>query len=221
MLDIVAAVLAAVPILPPPEADRQMIADAQAIIRTSGDRVWEGLSQAPLPILLIGAERETLFCGSPAADFSPAGFDPVTNCTMQTRPRELPVDLSAATYLGDRQVIMMAEPAALEVSRAEWIVIVLHEGFHQYQNTLPGYVAAVDRVREIFGKANSQWMLDYSFPYADAEVAKSFAKMTASALRFLEATNPSQQNAAISDYVDARKDARSAAGSKSWTYFEF
>ena len=222
MLAIVAAALATVPILPlPAEADRQMIADAQAIVRMSGDRVWEGLSQTPLPILLIGAERETLFCGSPSVGFFPAAFDPVTNCSMQTRPRELPVDLSSATYLDDRQVIMMGEPAALETSRAEWIVIVLHEAFHQYQNELPGYVAAVDRVREFFGEADGQWMLEYPFPYADAEVGKTFAKMMANALRFLEATNSSDQNAAISDYVDARRDAQRAAGSKNWTYFEF
>ena len=222
MLAIIAAGLAGVasPLLPK-EADRQMIADVQAIVRSNGDRLWEGLSQAPLPILLIGPERETLFCASAVAGFSPAGFDPVTNCSMQTRSRELPVDLSASTHLDDLQVIMMGEPAALEASRAEWMIIVLHEAFHQYQHSVPGYVAAVDRVRRIFGEANGQWMLDYPFPYADAEIGKSFAKMTASALRFLEAANSSDRNVAISDYVDARKDAQSAAGSKNWTYFEF
>lgn len=222
MLAIVAAAAAsATNLLLPTEADRQMIAEAQAIVRTSGDRVWEGFSQAPLPILLIGPDQETLFCGAPAADFFPAGFDTVTNCALQTRPRELPVDLSAATYIGDQHVIMMGVPDALDVNRAEWIVTVLHEAFHQYQSTLPGYVAAVDRVRKMFGEASSQWMLDYPFPYADAEIANAFKGMTDSALRYLEATSSSERYAAISDYVDARRSAQRATGSRHWAYFEF
>ncbi|WP_239807233.1 hypothetical protein [Croceicoccus hydrothermalis] len=222
MLVIVAAAIASVtnPLLPPDD-DRQMIAEAQAIVRTNGDRVWEGFSQAPLPILLIGPDQETLFCGAPAPDFSPAGFDSVTNCAMQTRPRELPVDLSAATYIGDQQVIMVGVPDALGMSRDEWIVTILHEAFHQYQSTLPGYIAAVDRVREMFGGDSSQWMLDYPFPYADSEVENAFKEMTGSALRYLEATSSFERHLATSDYIDARKDAKRAASLKDWAYFEF
>lgn len=205
----------------PAEAGRRMIADAQAIVRNEGDRLWAGLSQAPLPTLLIAPEGETLFCGLPAIGFSSIGFDPVTKCMMQVRARQLPIDLAAATDLGNLSVIHMGLPDALEATQADWIVTFLHEAFHQYQNVLPGYGAALDRVRARLGKAGEQWVLDYPFPYADPGVKAAFAAMTHSAGQFLSADSDAQAKAAIRSYVDARNRARDAMSPDDWLYYEF
>jgi hypothetical protein len=205
----------------PSELDRRMIADAQAIVRTDGDLIWTGLSQAPLPTLLIGPEHETLFCGLHTPGFSPIGFDPITRCRMQFRARELPVDLAAATDLGNVSVIHMGLPDALEATQADWIVTFLHETFHQYQSTLPGYFSAVDVVRARLGKTGEQWILEYPFPYADPKVKAAFADITLSAGQFLSAENDAQANAAIRSYVDARNRARDAMNPDDWLYYEF
>jgi hypothetical protein len=205
----------------PSEPDRRIIAEAQAIVRRDGDLIWAGLSQAQLPVLLIGAEQETLFCGVSTEGFSAAGFDPITRCSMQVRAREEPVDLAAAADLGGVSVIMMGLPAALEATQEEWIVTFLHEAFHQYQSTLPGYVSAVDVVRTQLGQTGGQWMLDYAFPYSDPKVKEAFAAMTSSAARFLDAENDTDASAAIRDYVHARHVARDAAGASTWLYYEF
>lgn len=215
-----AVALAASPQLPS-ELDRRMIADAQAIVRNEGDILWAGLSQAPLPTLLIGPERETLFCGLPSLGFSAIGFDPITRCTMQVRARELPVDLAAATDLGNVSVIHMGLPDALEATQADWIVTFLHETFHQYQSTLPGYFSAVDVVRARLGKTGEQWVLEYPFPYADPKVKAAFAAMTQSSGQFLSAENDAQANAAIRSYVEARNRARVAMSPDDWLYYEF
>lgn len=198
-----------------------MIADAQAIVRHEGDLLWAGLSQAPLPTLLIGPEHETLFCGLPTPGFSALGFDPITRCTMQVRTRELPVDLSAATDLGNVPVIHMGLPDALEATQADWIVTFLHEAFHQYQSTLPGYLSAVDVVRARLSKAGDQWVLEYPFPYADPKVKAEFAAMTLSAGQFVSAENDTQAKAAIRSYVEARNRARDAMSPDDWLYYEF
>jgi len=205
----------------PSELDRRMIADAQAIVRNDGDVVWAGLSQAPLPILLIGPEHETLFCGLNTPGFSAIGFDPITRCRMQVRARELPFDLAAATDLGNVSVIHMGLPDALEASRADWIVIFLHETFHQYQSTLPGYFSAVDVVRSRLSKTGEQWILEYPFPYADPTVKAAFAAMTLSSGQFLSAENDAQANTAIRSYVEARNRARDAMSPDDWLYYEF
>lgn len=215
-----AVALAASPQLPS-ELDRRMIADAQAIVRNEGDILWAGLSQAPLPTLLIGPERETLFCGLPSLGFSAIGFDPITRCTMQVRARELPVDLAAAMDLGNVSVIHMGLPDALEATQADWIVTFLHETFHQYQSTLPGYFSAVDVVRARLGKTGEQWVLEYPFPYADPKVKAAFAAMTQSSGQFLSAENDAQANAAIRSYVEARNRARVAMSPDDWLYYEF
>ncbi|HEV7353968.1 MAG TPA: hypothetical protein VGN74_12660 [Brevundimonas sp.] len=205
----------------PADPHRRMIAEAQAIVRQDGDRLWEGWSQAPLPILLIGPDEETLFCDAPVDGFLAAGFDPVTRCAMQSRPREQPTDLAAALDLAGRQVIQMGRMAALETTEAEWTTIVLHEAFHQYQSTLPAYAEAVNDLRRTFGEADSQWMLDYDFPYADPAVKAAFADMTTSALRFLETPSGPQARASLADYVRARRAAAAAAGPTAWRYYEF
>jgi hypothetical protein len=205
----------------PSETDRRMIADAQAIVRNEGDLLWTGLSQAPLPTLLIGPERETLFCGLPTSGFSAIGFDPITRCTMQVRARELPVDLAAATDLGNVSVIHMGLPEALEATQADWIVTFLHEAFHQHQSTLPGYFSAVDEVRARLSKAGEQWVLEYPFPYADPKVKAEFAAMILSAGQFLSAENEMQAEAAIRSYVEARNRARDAMSPDDWLYYEF
>lgn len=205
----------------PSEAERRMIAEAQEIVRSKGDMVWAGLSQAPLPVVLIGPEQEALFCGLPTDGFIAAGFDPLTRCSMQTRPRELPVDLAASTFLGDSRVIQMGLPAALDATKADWIVTFLHEVFHQYQEKIAAYEAAVGMVRERLGQTGGQWMLDYQFPYSDPGVKAAFSKMTASALLFLEASTAQQAEEAIVEYVRARESARKAAGADNWLYYEF
>lgn len=221
MLALLSAVaLGAIPQLPA-ELDRRVIADAQAIVRNEGDLLWPGLSQAPLPTLLIGPEHETLFCGLHTSGFSVIGFDPITKCTMQVRARQLPVDLSAATDLGNVSVIHMGLPDALEATPADWIVTYLHEAFHQYQSTLPGYVSALDGVRARLGEAGDQWVLEYLFPYADPKVKAEFAAMTLSAGQFLSAENDEQAQAAIRSYVEARNRARNAMSHDDWLYYEF
>lgn len=221
MLALLSAVaLGVIPQLPA-ELDRRMIADAQAIVRNEGDLLWPGLSQAPLLTLLIGPEHETLFCGLHTPGFSVIGFDSITKCTMQVRARQLPVDLSAATDLGNASVIHMGLPDALEATPADWIVTYLHEAFHQYQSTLPGYVSALDGVRARLGKAGDQWVLEYPFPYADPKVKAEFAAMTLSAGQFLGAENDEQAQAAIRSYVEARNRARDAMSHDDWLYYEY
>lgn len=221
MLALLSAVALAATPHRPSEPDIRMIADAQAIVRSDGDLIWAGLSQAPLPTLLIGPVHETLFCGLPTAGFSALGFDPITRCSMQVRARELPIDLAAATDLGNVSVIQMGLPDALEATQADWIVTFLHEAFHQYQSTLPDYFSAVEVVRARLGKTSEQWSLDYPFPYADPKVKAAFAAMTMSAGEFLSAENDVQANAAIRRYVDARNRARDAMSPDDWLFYEF
>lgn len=213
------AVSSAAP-LPPPSV-RTLIRTSRAIVQTSGDRVWPGLSRAPLPLQLVEPARELLFCVAPLRGFTPAGSDPVTGCTLQMRPRQLPVDVSAATFLEDLPVIQMGLPAALGATPADWTVTFLHEAFHQYQAVLPGYQAAIDAVGRSLGQTGVGWMLDYPFPYSDPAVGAAFAQMNTAATAFLSAKPGEDTRKYVEAYLQARRGARAAAGEKHWQYYEF
>lgn len=73
----------------PPEPQRAMLADVQHLYRGAGNRLWPGFDKVPLDLVLIGPERETLFCHGAIRGFVPAGFDPLTKCALQSRRREL------------------------------------------------------------------------------------------------------------------------------------
>ena len=213
------AVSSAAPL--PPRSVRTLIHTSRAIVQTSGDQVWPGLSRAPLPLQLVEPARELLFCAAPMPGFTLAGSGPVTGCTLQTRPRQLPVDVSAATFLEDLPVIQMGLPAALGATPADWTVTFLHEAFHQYQAVLPGYQAAIDEVGRSLGQTGVGWMLDYPFPYADPGVGAAFARMNTAAAAFLSAQPGADTQTSIKAYLQARRAARAAVGEQHWLYYEF
>ena len=204
----------------PPVNVRGMIRDVRQIVARSGDRVWRGYSRTSIPLLLVEPTRETLFCSPPLQGFTASGVDPVTGCDLQTRPRETPIDISATTDVEGRPTIQIGLPDAFGWSRGQWIVTVLHESFHEFQSTLPGYDKAVDRARRQLGKGGGEWMLDYPFPYAKRDVVTAFGRMDASALAFLEAPPDQDVGRLVADYVDARRAARAIVGTKDWRYYE-
>lgn len=200
---------------------RNMIRDARVIVRQSGDGIWPGYSRVTLPVQLIEPTREILFCGRTAIGFKAMPLDRVTGCGLQVRKRQLSVDLAAASYLNEQPVIQIGLPDALGMSRSEWIVTLLHETFHQFQSSLPGYQDAVSTTAQYLGQSGAEWMLDYRFPYADPKVVAAFADMNRCALAFLVGGRPHQVRQLVANYVKARRAARAAVGNTAWQYYEF
>ncbi|QWC56691.1 hypothetical protein F7D01_05900 [Erythrobacter sp. 3-20A1M] len=221
MLGLLAASAALATAHLPAEAERRLIRDGQAAVRQHGEEIWDGFSQAPLPVLLVEDDTETLFCSPPVEGFAPLGFDSITRCAMQTRPRTLPLDLLAASDLDGRSVIEVGTPEAIGIDDAEWKVSFLHEAFHQYQWSLPGYADAVAAVTEAMGETGAQWMLDYPFPYDDPRVAERLAGMNAAGERFLTAASDDEAAQAFVAYVQARKAFKGVLDPKQALYFEF
>lgn len=205
----------------PSASVRTMIRDTREIVSHSGDGIWPDYSRISIPVQLIEPTREVLFCGRPAKGFRRLPIDKMTGCNMQVRNRQLPVDLAAATDLDGQPVIQIGLPDALESSRSEWIVTLLHETFHQYQASLPGYLNAVSAAGRSLGQQGTQWILSYPFPYADPKVAAAFADMNGRALAFLANQRPDQNRELAVAYLAARRSAQTAAGEAAWSYYEF
>lgn len=206
----------------PPKPERVMLAEVQNIYRGAGNRLWPGFDKVPLDLVLIGPERETLFCHGAVKSFKPAGRDPLTKCSLQVRPRELNIDLAAtAGFFPRGQTIAIGYPKALEMSPAYWKATVLHEAFHLYQSHMAGYAQAVASLGLSAGSTDGSWMLNYPFPYADPQVGTAFVAMGDACLAFLEAKSPQERRAATNAYVTAREAALAKVSPADRRYYEF
>jgi hypothetical protein len=200
------------------------VADVRRFASSARANLWQDYGKAPFGFLLVSGDQERLFCQEPAPPgFRPAGRDGPTGCSSYARPRSgLPDSLLAAMpVFGPPSTIVMGTPETTGRSNADWTRTVLHEHFHQWQDSLPNFY---DRAAALglAGPDNSgMWMLNYPFPYSDARVVASFNTASHALGRALDARGTPTLRARFADYLSARRDLAETAGEKNWRYAEF
>jgi hypothetical protein len=110
---------------------------------------------------------------SPPNEFKPA------NDGFVTRARQFPTNLQATfPAFGPPSVIAIGEPSLTESKTSTpWVIVLMHEHFHQLQYAQAGYFQAVETLGLSHGDQTSMWILNYPFPYKNAAVAKDFAEL--------------------------------------------
>lgn len=162
----------------PPAEITQRLAEARAFAATSGKRLWSGYGEAPFGFLLVNGDTETLVCGDQLPDgFTPAGTDSATGCRRYTRPRSgLPDNLLAAMpVFGPPSTIIMGTPSSTGRNEADWTRTILHEHFHQWQDSFPDIFARMQALNLTNGDKTGMWMLNYPFPYDAPTTLEAFA----------------------------------------------
>ncbi|WP_271078859.1 hypothetical protein [Aurantiacibacter sp. MUD61] len=198
--------------------------ETRSLIRAHGSAIWPGWSDDALSALVLTPDGEYLFCRQPQQGFAPAPRDAVTGCRVQVRQLENNLDDAAIVELGDEAVAMIGTPEGLEYGGIDWQLTLAHEMFHAFQNSLPGYLAAVDAVSAQLrpeGTADASWMLTHPFPYDEPETAELLAPMAGAAVAYLESTDADVRRAAILRYLAARREAELRLGARHWLYYEF
>ena len=200
------------------------LAEIRAFSSKDGERVWTGYGQAPFGFLLIDAKEETLLCRDTAPDgFEPAGTDAKTGCARYTRPRSNLPDtfLAAMPIFGPPAVIVMGTPASTGRSEASWARTILHEHFHQWQYDLPTYFARTKVLDLHGGDETGMWVLNYAFPYEDAQVVQAFNEASLALSKAVAARGTAQFGSSFDAYLAARKALAAKAGENNWRYLEF
>ncbi len=186
-----------------------LIARARFIARHAGDEIWPGFARVPFPLLLVGENREVLFCpAGPAKGFASWGRDATSHCALKVRPRHHDPAIRATFMAVDNQpTVVIGLPAQTEANGAAWVATVLHEHFHQMQMNAPAYQRQLARLQLSGGDRSGAWMLHYPFPYDRQDVAAGFAAYALALARTLKA----EDTAAFSAKVRAWRRARRAA----------
>jgi len=166
------------------------------------DRTWPGWSGTPSPVLLVTSDSEFLsHRASPPKEFVKLDDD------LYIRPRQFPVTLLATfPAFGPPSVIVVGEPAnTTRKTSTPWLFTLMHEHFHQLQDSQPGFYDAVNQLGLSHGDTTGMWMLNYPFPYDKPEVAKSFGDLRDLLLAAVTESNPDLFTKKAAEYIAARK----------------
>jgi len=205
-------------------ADRLRLAEAFRLFDSMHDAVWHEWSRAPFAVLLVTTENEFLLRHEkPTDDFKPLGDDPVLKTPVCVRPRKYDVSLLAtfpAVGAVPTVVIGQAENTTAKTPTA-WVVTLLHEHFHQWQYSQPGYYAAAEALGLTGGDQTGMWMLNYPFPYTDGDVAAKFDALSRSLAAVLELQGKPKFNERYSVYVRERSAFKDSLKQNDYKYLAF
>ncbi len=207
-----------------PETDRIRLAEAFRIGGMLGNRVWSGWDKAPFATLLVTPENEFLVRHpQPSKDFTLIGYDSLLKSDVYFRKRTQPVNFLATFPLvgGVSTIVIGQAENTTQKSSTPWVVTMLHEHFHQLQDSQPNFYAEVNALNLSRGDQTGMWQLNYPFPYSAPEVKRQFdalSRMLADALQTRDQSDFSKKLAA---YLEARRKFEKTLNPDDYRYLSF
>ena len=206
------------------ETDRTRLTEAFRLADQIGDGLWPGWSMAPFAVLLVTPDTEFLLRHpKPAADFTKLGYDARLKSDVYYRKRQFdPHLLATFPAVGGISTIVIgqAENTSVKTSTA-WVITLLHEHFHQLQESEPNYYAEVNALGLARGDQTGMWMLNYAFPYDRKEVQEQFALMSKLLAEALSANAGEIRKVKVSTYLDARRKFQAMLAPDDYKYISF
>lgn len=199
------------------------LAEAFRLAEQLRDSVWPGWSEVPFAVLLVTEDYEFLLRHPrPSDDFRPLGQEGKLGTDVLFRPRTFPPNLLAAfPAVGGISTVVVGQPHATDRHSTAWVLTLLHEHFHQWQNAWPGYFAAVDSLELSDGDQTGMWMLNYPFPYDSAEVQDRFTTLATALGTALDATSSDDFEPRFADFLAAQRAFRESLSPRDYRYFAF
>jgi len=215
------AVSAAAQETPAPQLSPQDLTRIQEFYRLAAaiqDGIWPSWSKVPSPLMLVTADAEFL-THHPAP---PEGLKKIAD-GVYARPRQFPTSFQATfPAFGPPAVMVVGQPAATaSKTSTPWIVMVMHEHFHQLQWAQSGYLDAVNGLDLSHGDTSGMWMLNYPFPYEKPEVNDSFGRLRDLLLRAVSEKDGPAFEQLARQYVEERKKFFAQLSADDRKYFSF
>lgn len=207
-----------------PEIDRIRIAEAFRIGEKLGNRIWKSWDKAPFAVLLVTPDYEFLIRHpQPSKDFADTGYDELLKSKVYYRKRVFNPNLLATfPAVGGISTIVIGQAENTSAkSSTPWIVTLLHEHFHQLQNSQPDYYTGVEKLDLSGGDTSGMWMLNYNFPYSKPEVKKQFSALSRLLAEALEAKSQPELKQKTREYLSARREFKQMLDPKDYRYFSF
>ena len=204
--------------------DRVRLAEAFRLGEKLGDELWPGWSKAPFAVLLVTRDKEFLIRHPrPTEEFKSLGYDQELKSDVYFRDRKFPTDfLATFPAVGGISTIVIgqAENTASKTS-TPWVVTVMHEHFHQLQDSQPNFYKDIEGLNLSGGDQTGMWMLNYPFPYAKPEVSEQFTVLSRALVEAMEAKTQALFSSKLAAYLDAREALKKMLSSDDYRYMSF
>jgi hypothetical protein len=207
----------------PQERDRVRLAEAFRLRDALAEQLWPGWSATGFAVLLVTPEREFLVRHPrPSGDFSRAGSDEQLGGAIWHRPRQFATNLLATfPAVGGTPTVVVGQAENTGApGSTRWVLTLLHEHFHQLQDSQPGIYEEIARLDLARGDETGMWMLNFPFPYDSPAVQQRYAR-AARALAAALAAPAEELPARVAEYRRERERFRAAVNDADYRYFSF
>lgn len=203
-------------------ADHARIKEAKRISNQFGDSIWEGFDRTPFAILLVMDDYEYLFGHpNPPDDFEHFGYDSLIELTLFRRPTQMNKSFLATFPFAGINTVVIGTPENTGLNSTEWIITLLHERFHQYQYSSPGYFREVNALNLANGDETGMWQLNYPFPYKDMKVIEKYAIYTQALYDAVYSIGTERWDNAKKEFFQTRESFKSALSKDDYKYISF
>lgn len=206
------------------ETDRIRLGEVFRLNDKFAEKVWKGWNKAPLAVLLVTPEYEFLIRHpSPTSDFTEISYDKLLKSKVYWRKKMFDQRLLAtfpAVNGISTIVVGQAENTSFKTSTF-WTVVLLHEHFHQLQDSSPNFFKESDALNLAGDSKNGSWMLNYPFPYKDKKINEDFSNLAKQLAKTLETSDKKSFQLEIKTYLQMRNKFNSTLSEKDYKYLSF
>lgn len=204
-------------------ADKIRIREAMNISTQFGNKLFKAYSAVPFAIVLITDSTEFLINHpNPTSDFKLLGEDDVLKTNIYYRKTQFnPHFLATFPAVNGVSCVVVGTPENTNKNSTEWVITLLHEHFHQYQNSYPDYFKAVEDLNLSGGDQTGMWMLNYPFPYDSLPIKNQYALFTKALYNTVANINNKTYNANLAKYLNERKKLKDLLPPADYRYFSF
>jgi hypothetical protein len=206
------------------EIDRVRLAEAFRLGDKLSEKVWRNWSRAPFAVLLVTPEHEFLIRHpSPSKDFTAIGDDKLLKSKIYRRKRQFnPAFLATFPAVGGISTIVVGQAENTWVKTSSfWVITLLHEHFHQLQDSQSGFYTDVAALGLANGDETGMWMLNYPFPYRDVKINDEFSALARQLAKALETEKRDGFQAEFDKYIKMRAAFNALLTEKDYRYLSF